>query len=228
MCEIGNSDGNTLEDKIMSVTRWMLAIALALAVSGGEPVLSAQQGQVGTGLGLYGLGPRLGENVELALELRGELGLSAEQVGSLQTLLAGISQDVDPLAGEITELRAMVMAGEVDRVESLVQLQGLLAQYRTVAAPYQTGVETILTAAQHETLRALMWETRPIPSSGLGVVGSGFAWNSRLGSGRGVGMAQVGSLGARAALGFGGGGGRGWGRGVGRGVGRGWGLRRWR
>ena len=88
----------TLEDKTMSVTRWNLAIALALVLSFGGSVLSAQESPARAGLGLYGLGPRLGENVELALELQDQLGLSAEQVGSLQTLRAGISKEVDPLA----------------------------------------------------------------------------------------------------------------------------------
>ena len=64
---MGNRYANLTESEIMSLIRCALAMALALALTGGGHLLSAQQGLGGQGLGLYGVGPRLGENVALAL-----------------------------------------------------------------------------------------------------------------------------------------------------------------
>ena len=224
-----NSARWTLEDDTMSVTRWSLAIALAFVVSFGGSVLSAQEGQARAGLGLYGFGPRLGENLDLALELQEELGLSAEQVGSLKNLRAGVSKDVDPLAVEITGLRTMIMAGEVDRVEGLTRIQELLAAYEVVAAPYRTEVETVLTPTQHGILQSVMWEIRPgfgqgqgAFGQGQGSIGLGLPRASGLGLNRGVGLAASGYPGRGVALGLGRSGGRGLGRGVGRGRGHRW------
>ncbi len=208
----------------MSMTRWRMALVVALTVSSGGPVLSAQQGRAGAGLGLYGLGPRLGENIELALELQDLLGLSAEQVGSLQTLRAGVSENVDPLGVEITGLRAMIMAGEVDRVEGLIRLQGLLDEYEVVAAPYRTEVATVLSPAQHGILQSVMWDGRPALGLGQGAIGPGLGTAPGLGSGQGVGYARPGALRRGVALGLG----RAGGRGLGRGIGRGQGVRWWR
>ncbi|MFC1575866.1 hypothetical protein ACFL5A_04415, partial [Gemmatimonadota bacterium] len=130
----------------MSPTKSSLALILALALSGGGQFLSAQGGLRGGGLGLYGLGPRLGENVELALAFQDQLGLSAEQVGSLQVFQTEIQRDVEPLENEIAGLRSGILAGEVDRVEGVLLLQELFSQYSAVAEPYQAGVENVLTA----------------------------------------------------------------------------------
>ena len=73
----------------MSPMKSGLVLALALAVSGGGHFLSAQRGFGGQGLGLYGAGPRLGENVAFALEFQGELDLSDDQVRSLQAPSGG-------------------------------------------------------------------------------------------------------------------------------------------
>ena len=210
----------------MSLTRWMTAAMLFLALSGGGVVLSAQQGRGGPGLGVYGLGPRLGENVELALSLQNELGLSAEQVASLNAVQAGISRDVEPVATEIANLRAGLIAGEVDRLSGINPLQELFAQYEVAAAPYRIQVESILTPAQHESLQIAMWQTRPVPGTGLyGPVG-GLDWDYGLRPrfNPGVGFAGPRGLGAGWGPGFG----RGAGRGLGRGLGRGRGLRWWR
>lgn len=185
----------------MSTMKRGLVVALALAVSGGAYSLSAQRGIRGGGLGLYGFGPRLGENIQLALEFQEDLGLTAEQMASLQELLAGIEQDVMPLEAGIDELRAQITAGEINQADGLVQLQELLGEYQTAAAPYRTGVTTILTADQHMRLQRIMWNTRPLQGQYLG----------RAGVGRGLGV----------GIGVGRGAGRGLGRGVGRGIGRG-------
>jgi hypothetical protein len=220
----------------MSVTRWTMVTILALAFSGGGFVLSAQQGRTGTGLGVYGLGPRLGENVQFALELRDQLGLSADQIASLNELQAGISRDVEPVAAEIANLRGRLMAGEVDGVSGIDQLQGLLAQYQAAADPYRIQVETILTPAQHEMLQTVMWNSRPAPGLGLygAGMGPGIGLDYGLGWSQGAGLARPGGLGVGLArprglgVGLGRGLGRGAGRVLGRGMGRGRGLRWWR
>jgi len=125
------------------------------------------------------LGPRLGENVELALEIRDQLGLSAQQVESLQALQVGIDMDVHPLAAEITTFRALIRGGEMDPVEGLTQLQGLLNQYQLVVEPYRLEVDAILSPTQHRMLQQVMLETRPLPALGMGrpgLPGPGRSW----------------------------------------------------
>ena len=206
----------------MSLIRCALVMAPALALSGGGHLLSAQQGLGGRGLGLYGVGPRLGENVELALEFQDLLGLSPEQVGSLQAIQDGIRQDVEPLEAEIASLRAGIMNGEVSRVDGLVQLQDFLAQFQAAADPYRIQVETVLTPAQHGALQGIMLETRPLQGRALGAAGVG--WNQGLRSGQGVwlGRGAGRGFGPGAALGMGRGYGPGLGRGYGPGMGRGY------
>jgi hypothetical protein len=210
----------------MSATRWTMVTMLALALSGGGSFLSAQQGRTGTGLGVYGLGPRLGENVQYALELRDQLGLSADQIASLNALQDGISRDVEPVAAEIETLRGRLMAGEVDGVSGIDQLQGLLVQYQAAAAPYRIQVGTILTPAQHETLQTVMWNSRPVSGQGLygAGMGLGVGLDYGLGLGQGAGLARPRGLGVGLGRGLG----RGAGRVLGRGMGRGRGLRWWR
>jgi len=200
----------------MSLTNRGLAVFIALALAGGGNSLTAQRGfGAGEGLGVFGLGPRLGENIELALLLQEQLSLSGEQVGALQELQIAIQQDVAPLEAEIYALRARFISGEVTRFEDVSQLQDLLTRYEAAATPYRTGVATILTADQHGELQGLMYNTRPGSGAYLGRAG--------LGIGRGV------ALGAGRAM-VGRGAGVGWGRGVGRGFSRGFvrGVRPWR
>ena len=176
---------------------------LFLMVGAGWTPILAQRGAAGGGLGLYGFGPRLGENVQLALDNRDHLGLSQEQVARLQELQAGIQQDVTPLQTEIDGLRTGILSGEVNRADGLVALQALRAEYDEIAAPYRTGVTAILTADQHAELQGILWSTRPV---------SGTGWAATSGGGYGLGV-------GRGVYG-----GRGLGRGVGRGAGA-WGGR---
>jgi len=209
----------------MSPMKSGLVMALALAVSGGGHFLSAQRGLGGQGLGLYGAGPRLGENVAFALELRSELGLSDDQVRSLQVLQEGIQKEVEPLDMEIEAIRTGIMAGEVNAAEGLVLLRDLNAQYQVVSAPYRTEIAAILTPVQHQMLQGIMWETRPLP--GQGVAGLGLGWAPGTGQGlgllpgQGVGLGVGTAYGRGVGLGLGRAGGLGFGRGAGLGLGRG-------
>jgi len=197
----------------MSPIKSGLVMLVALAVSGGGHPISAQQGYGGGGLGLYGVGPRLGENVTLALEFQDQLGLSQNQVASLQLLQAGILQDVAPLEAEIDGVRASILAGEVSFVDGLALLQGLRGEFQAASAPYRVEVDAVLTPPQHQTLQDIMWETRPLQAQTLGTPGTG------LGRGAGFGLGWSGRMGL----------GRGAGLGVGRGTGRGQGRGlRWR
>lgn len=213
-----------------------MVLTLALAVSGGGDLLSAQQGRGVRGLGLNGFGPRLGENVVLALELQGELGLSPEQVGSLQSLQAGIQEDVQPLEGEIFGLRSGISAGEVAYADGLARLQELFGEYEKAAAPYRTEMQGILTPVQHQTLQGIMWESGIAQGRNLGGVGLRRGLNPVPGvvAGQGVGRGAGLGLGRGVGLGVGRAGGlnldRGAGlsRGLGRMGGRGMGVRRWR
>jgi len=212
----------------MSVIKYGLVMALSLAVAGGGLLLSAQQGLGGGGLGLFGMGPRLGENVDLALEFQDQLGLSAAQVGSLEALRSGIREGVDPLELEMESLRASILSGGVASRDGLVRLQDLTVQYQAASEPFRAEVVSILTVAQHQILQGIMLETRPLPASGQGL---GLAGSTRLGFGRssGIGFGRSAGVGLRGvgAMRLGRGSVRGMGRGAGRGFGRGMGLRRW-
>lgn len=203
----------------MWTLRWFTVLLLTLFLAGGGNLLQAQQGLAGGGLGLNGVGPRLGENVALALELQSELGLSGDQVQSLQNLQSGIAQDVEPVEAEINAIRAGIQSGSTPARDGLLQLQALYDEYQVVAEPYRTEVAAVLTPQQHQTLQGIMFDSRPY-AAGLGLRG-GVALNrgTRLGVGQGVGLGAV-----RGA-------GRGYGRGIGagraRGGGRGMGLRWW-
>lgn len=183
--------------------------------------LSAQRGWGGGGLGLYGFGPRLGENIDLALELKDDLGLTPEQIGALQELDRGIQAEVEPLDAEIQLLRNRILAGEVAGGEGLLQLERLLADFQLAAEPYRVEVANILTPEQHGLLQATMFETRPGLGRGarLGYVGAGVAPRAVYG--------RLG-LGGRGAVGLRGGPGVGYGPGYGigyrAGLGRGRGL----
>jgi len=208
----------------MSLTNRGLAVFIALALAGGGNSLTAQRGLgVGEGLGVYGLGPRLGENIELALLLQERLNLSGEQVGALQELQIAIQQEVAPLEAEIDAFRARFISGEVTRFEGVSQLQDLLTRYEAAATPYRTGVATILTADQHGELQGLMYNTRPGSGVYLGRAGSGIGRGVALGVGRVM-------VGRGAGVRWGRGSSLGWGWGVGRGFGRGFvrGIRPWR
>jgi len=161
----------------MSAMKRAMIVVLALALSGGLDGVMGQRGLRGGGLGLHGLGPRLGGNVEMALEHQEELSLTAQQIASLQEIQGGIQQSVAPLEGEITNLRTQIMEEEVDREEGLMRLRELLEQYRTAAEPYRSGVTTILTVDQHRRLQAQVQSDRGAEGRLLG----------RAGMGRGVG-----------------------------------------
>ncbi len=170
----------------MSLTKGGVVMVVALAVAGGGNSLTAQRGLGGGGgLGVYGFGPRLGENIELTLQLQEQLKLSGEQVSALQELQVGIQQDVAPLEAELDALRARVVSGEVTRFAGVSQLQDLFTRYEAAATPYRTGVATILSADQHLELQVLMYETRPGAQGFLGVAGSGFGRGVGRGFGRG-------------------------------------------
>ncbi len=223
----------------MSMNNRILVLAFVLALTLGAVPLSAQPGAAGGGLGLYGFGPRLGENVQLALENQTQLGLSSEQVASLQELQRGIEENVRPVEGEIENLRARVLAGEVNRVDGLSELRTLLAEYQAAAAPFRTGVAGVLTAEQHAVLQGMMWNSWPgqrMNPAAMAVPGlrqraplgppMGLGPGAYGGWGRGAGVRPYGGRGPgfRAY----GGGGMGVGRGGWvRGGGRGW-TRRWR
>ncbi len=191
----------------MSAMKRAMIVVLALALSGGLNGVMGQRGLRGGGLGLHGLGPRLGGNVELALEHQEELSLTAQQIASLQEMQTGIQQSVAPLEVEITNLRTQIMEDEVDREEGLTRLRELLEQYRTAAEPYRSGMTTILTVDQHRRLQAQVQSDRRSEGRLLGRAGVGFGEGRGIarGTGRGVGRGVT----------------RGDARGMGRGVARG-------
>jgi len=176
-----------------------LVVFLTLFLVVGAGTVSAQRGLAGGGLGLNGLGPRLGENVALALELRSELGLSGEQVAALEDLGAGIQLDVEPVEMEIEALRNEILAGGMTNRDGLLQLQSLLADYDVIADPYRSGIATILTVDQHLTLQAAMFDTRPYLGQGGWGVGAGYGRGVAYGRGGGYGF----GYGARPAYGRG-------------------------
>lgn len=165
----------------MSALRRAMMVVLALVLSGGLNGVMGQRGLRGGGLGLHGLGPRLGGNVELALEHQEGLSLTAQQIASLQEMRTGIQQNMAPLEVEITNLRTLIMEDEVDREEGLTRLRQLLEQYRTAAEPYRSGVTTILTVDQHRRLQAQVQSDRGAEGRLLG----------RAGGGRGVGRGSA-------------------------------------
>ncbi len=164
----------------MSAMKRAMIVVLTLALSGGLNGVMGQRELRGGGLGLHGLGPRLGGNVELALEHQEELSLTAQQIASLQEMQAGIQQNVAPLEGEITNLRTQIMEDELDREEGLTRLRELMEQHRTAAEPYRSGVTTILTVDQHRRLQAQVQSDRKAEGRLLGRTGVG------RGAGRGV------------------------------------------
>jgi hypothetical protein len=129
--------GHTQPDgeNTMITAKRCLAVILLLAVAGGAESLTAQRALGGGGLGLRGLGPRLGENVDMALQHQDQLGLSAEQVAALQEIRAGIQRDVEPLQGLMDDLRGGILRGEVAGPQGWNQLQELWAEYDVAAEP---------------------------------------------------------------------------------------------
>ena len=71
----------------MVLTQRVLGVFVLLVLTGSSAPVSPQRGLgAGGGFGLIGFGPRLGVNVELAIELQGRLNLSEEQVTALREL----------------------------------------------------------------------------------------------------------------------------------------------
>jgi len=206
------------------------ALVFIVAAAAAAHPLSAQVGRGGGGLGIYGFGPRLGENIQFALENQAQLGLSAEQVASLRELQAGIQQEVEPIEAEIDDLRLGIISGAVDRVDGIVALRELFAEFNAAAAPYRAGVASVLTVDQHRALQGMMWSTGAGLGAGWGRgagVGPGVALGALPGPGLGLGARRFAGpgwgAGARPMAGRGMG--PGWGRGRGAGLGL---ARRWR
>lgn len=147
-------------------------LAVALALSGAWAEARAQPVS-GSGYGVFGAGPRLGENVELALENADRLGLSEAQVVELEAIAEGLRREVVPLRDELTGLRARISSGEVTYAESAGLLRGLLAEIEEVATPYRRGVAETLTPEQHAELGRMMYATRAYPGWGQGRRGPG-------------------------------------------------------
>ena len=230
----------------MSVAKRTMMVLLALALSGWGSQAWAQRGLGGGGLRVYGVGPRLGENIQLALQNQDQLGLSADQVQQLQDLQIGIQEEVLPLQQEIDALRSRIGLGDVAYAQGVGQLQALMAEYQTAADPYRTRVVNILTPAQHTALQQMMYRTRPYGGRGYGRGSVGFgaapgapagrAWGTPPVTGRDTSAAPVQGnlpavpygygygLGRGRALGYAPGAAAGLGRGLGRGAGLGRGL----
>lgn len=204
----------------MSSIKQTLVIVVALAVSGAGSEAWAQRGAGWGGYGVNGIGPRLGENIGLALQNSDRLGLSEEQVAGLRTLQAGVEQEVAPLEAEVEALRAGMRTGEVSYATGAGELRTLLTELDSVSEPYRQRVAEILTPDQHLTLQGMMYDTRPYPGGWYGRAGPGVGVRSW--GGTGVGVRPRAGLGRGAA--WGGRGGRG--RWAGRG-GRGAGWWRW-
>jgi hypothetical protein len=185
-----------------------LATVLLLAVAGGGEALSAQRGLGGGGLGLRGLGPRLGENVDMALQYRGDLGLSADQVAALEEIREGIRRDVEPWEARLNDMRGAILAGEVAGPQGWAQLQEFWVEYDAVAEPYRIGVASVLSPTQHQTLQDMMFATRTPAGWGWGGAAAGVGWGA--GRGPGWGMGRGAAWGAGRGLGWGTGRGAGW------------------
>ncbi len=194
---------------------------IVLAMAGAANPASAQVGRR-----IFGVGPRLGENIQLALQNQDRLGLSSDQVGRLQELQSGVERDVMPLETEIEAIRSSLQTGNVGYAEGQTRLQDLLVRYETAAEPYRAGVNEVLTPSQHDTLRLMMFDTRPYPQMGYGWAGVGYGRAGvgyarpgvGYGYGYGYGYGRAGVGYGRAARGMAWGG-RGFGRGAG------WGFR---
>jgi len=196
-----------------------LLVMLIVTLSGAGHPLFGQRGRGGVGLGINGLGPRLGENIQLALARKAELGLSAPQVASLQELQAQVLENVEPLAVQIDGMRAGIQKGDLDAYQGTATLQELLAEYEIVAGPYRAEVASILSTNQHAALQQMMWVTGG--GAGLGLGRGGVGRGQGVGLGVGLGRGRGVGLGRGGGLGLGRGGGLGLGRGIGLSSGRG-------
>ncbi len=211
--------------------RYCLVVLLLLLTVPLVP-LSAQRGRGGPGLGLNGIGPRLGENVQLALDLRADLNLTPDQVGALEELQLGIAEDVAPLEARIREVRTRVFTGETGAAPAVGELDRLLADYQTAADPYRVRIAEILTTDQHLLLQSAMFDTRPGVGWGYGTRSLGAPGGDPA---TGV-LPRAGYYGRGLGRGYGGGWGRGrgwggrgagYGRGLGYGRGAGYGRGGW-
>jgi hypothetical protein len=171
-------------------------VFLLLALSGGGEILSAQRALGRVGQGIFGLGPRLGENVALALDLQRELDLSTQQIEALEALGAEMETHLGPLEDELDFLREEMMNAEVGWSEGTLRLRESLAHYQEAAEPFRNGVADILSEEQHLLLQAAMFDTRPVYGRGLGrgVAGA---------PGAGLGLGYVGARGLRYGRGAG-------------------------
>lgn len=185
----------------MSLTTRTLALLVACALSGVWSHAWAQTAP-GGGYRVYGVGPRLGENVELALRNAERLGLSEGQIAELNAIREGLQWEVAPIQEQIAGLRAGIRAGEVTYEASAEELRTLLVQLDELAEPYRRGVAETLTAEQHAALQQMMYDTRPYPAwGGRGFNRGGAGWY-RGGRGSGFGFGAWRRPG-RGAAGFG-------------------------
>jgi hypothetical protein len=182
----------------MSLTK-RIAAGFILAVLAWAASPAAAQVGSAPGRRVYGVGPRLGENLQLALQQQDRLGLSSAQVEQLRELQSGVERVVTPLEQEIDQFRSSIGSGGVSYARGQARLLELLAEFEAAAEPYRIGVSEVLTPDQHATLQRMMYDTRPY---GRGWAGAGYGRVAR-----------------GTALG-----GRGFGRGAG--YGAGWGFRR--
>lgn len=169
-----------------------LVVALGVAVL----PLHAQRGQGFRGQGLRaGGGPNMGYSLELALENKGELGLTQDQTAELQELKAIIDGDVAGLAEEMKALRANIQSGEVERDEGIRQMEALRGEWISASAPLRGRIQEVLTVEQHNRLQPLVRQSR----ADMGRAGAGRAGVGRAGSGR-VGVGRAGASQGRGAL----------------------------
>lgn len=162
----------------------LLTLALSLTLAGPA---SAQWAAAGGGLRVYGLGPRLGENIHLALQNRDVLGLSSNQIAQLEDLQAGLEREVTPVEQEIDALRAGIRGGDVAYAEGQARLEDLLVRFETLAEPYRAGVAETLTPEQHATLQRMLYDSRPYVGRGYGRQSYGYGYGYGAGYGAGYG-----------------------------------------
>ncbi|MFW6331299.1 MAG: Spy/CpxP family protein refolding chaperone, partial [Gemmatimonadota bacterium] len=117
---------------------------------------------------------RIGENIQVALENRAALGLSAAQVEELEAVRSRAEGDLLPMQRELEAVRAEFGAGTA-APGALDRLHTLLAELDEAAAPYRAAMVEILTPEQHRTLQRLMYDSLPYWDRGSARVGVGAA-----------------------------------------------------
>ena len=104
------------------------------------------------------MGADLGRVLEVALQNRADLGLSADQVEQLTALKVEVDRALEPHRGELDALRggggrgggAGAPGGNREAMRALMQ------RVQEVTAPHRVRFEAITTPAQREALLPLM------------------------------------------------------------------------